>query len=211
MPRAIPRGEDFDINVFVNCPFDPDYKPMFEAIVFAVFDCGYKPRCALEAYDAGEVRIEKIAGLVRSCRFGIHDISRTELNQVGLPRFNMPFELGLFLGAKRFGDVVQRRKTCLVLDREQFRYQAFLSDIAGQDISAHGGQPARAIGAVRDWLASCRTGQPPPGGTAIAARFDEFGAALPGLLRDLGIGREEMTCSDYANITSTWLADRAAT
>ena len=25
------------------------YKPMFEAIVFAVFDCGYRPRCALEA------------------------------------------------------------------------------------------------------------------------------------------------------------------
>ncbi len=122
MPEGTGPGSDFETSVFVNCPFDDAYKPMFEAIVFAVFDCGYRPRCALEAYDAGEVRIEKIAALVRNCRLGVHDISRTELNAAGLPRFNMPFELGLFLGAKRFGNAVQRRKTCLVLDREPYRY-----------------------------------------------------------------------------------------
>lgn len=111
MPEGTGPGSDFETSVFANCPFDDAYKPMFEAIVFAVFDCGYRPRSALEAYDAGEVRIEKIAALVRNCRLGVHDISRTELNAAGLPRFNMPFELGLFLGAKRFGNPVQRRKT----------------------------------------------------------------------------------------------------
>ncbi len=170
------------MSVFVNCPFDDAYKPMFEAIVFAVFDCGYRPRCALEAYDAGEARIEKIVALVRNCRLGVHDISRTELNAASLPRFNMPFELGLFLGAKRFGNAVQRRKICLVLDREPYRYQAFLSDIAGQDIAAHGGEPARAIGAVRDWLAAGQRRRPPPGGAEIVRRFAEFSAALPGIL-----------------------------
>lgn len=203
-------NEAFEASVFVNCPFDDAYKPLFEAIVFAVFDCGFRPRCALEAYDAGEVRIEKIVAIVRSCRLGVHDISRTELNPAGLPRFNMPFELGLFLGAKRFGDPRQRRKTCLVLDREPYRYQAFLSDIAGQDIAAHGGDPARAIGAVRDWLAAGHRRQPPPGGAAIASRFAEFGAALPGILDLLQLGREEMTFSDYANIASTWLAERVS-
>jgi len=34
-----------------------------------------------------------------------HDISRTELNEHSLPRFNMPLELGLFLGASRFGQL----------------------------------------------------------------------------------------------------------
>ena len=153
MPELAGLGSEFETSVFVNCPFDNAYKPMFEAVVFAVFDCGYRPRCALEAYDAGEVRIEKIIALVKNCRLGVHDISRTELNAADLPRFNMPFELGLFLGAKQFGNAVQRRKTCLVLDREPYRYQAFLSDIAGQDIAAHGGDPMRA-------MARCGTGSP---------------------------------------------------
>lgn len=121
----------------------------------------------------------------------------------------MPFELGLFLGAKRFGNAVQRRKTCLVLDREPYRYQAFLSDIAGQDIAAHGADPARAIGAVRDWLAAGQRRRPPPGGAAITRRFAQFSTALPGILDDLRLGRDEMTYSDYANIASTWLAASA--
>lgn len=54
MPDPAGFGAEFETSVFVNCPFDDAYKPMFEAIVFAVFDCGYRPRCALEAYDAGK-------------------------------------------------------------------------------------------------------------------------------------------------------------
>ena len=64
---------------------------------------------------------------------GIHDISRIERDTVNnLPRFNMPFELGLFLGARRFGTRPQRDKQCLVLEAERYRYQKYLSDIAGQ-------------------------------------------------------------------------------
>jgi hypothetical protein len=58
------------------------------------------------------------------CRFGIHDISRIEHDTVNhLPRFNMPFELGLFLGARHFGGRPQRGKHCLVLEAERYRYQ----------------------------------------------------------------------------------------
>ncbi|HYU25729.1 MAG TPA: hypothetical protein VEO74_11030 [Thermoanaerobaculia bacterium] len=124
--------------VFVNCPFDESYRPIFEAIVFAVHDCGYVARCSLEVSDASQVRIEKIAAIIAACKFGIHDISRTELDATThLPRFNMPLELGLFLGAKRFGSPKQRSKTCLILDVERYRYQKFISDIAGQDIAAY--------------------------------------------------------------------------
>ena len=121
---------DYDQNVFINCPFDDGYQPLFRALIFAVFECGLRPRCAQEVYDGGEVRIEKIARIVRDCRWGIHDISRTDLNAHNLPRFNMPLELGLFLGAQRFGIGPQARKSCLVLDRERYRYQEFISDIA---------------------------------------------------------------------------------
>ena len=56
------------------------------------------PRCALEVDDAGQFRIDKILAMVRGCRLGVQDISRTELDTVyQLPRFNMPFELGVLL------------------------------------------------------------------------------------------------------------------
>ena len=105
---------DYDRFVFLNCPFDEEYLPLIRAITFAVKACGYEVRSALEAMDAGEVRMNKILRLIRTCRFGIHDISRTTLDPVhGLPRFNMPLELGLFLGASHFGNPAQRRKqTC---------------------------------------------------------------------------------------------------
>ena len=95
----------------------------------------------------------KIERIVEECRFGINDLSAVSLDvATGLPRFNMPLELGLFLGCKRFGPPNQSKKRTLVLDRDQYRYRNFISDIAGQDIRAHGGDPDRAIWEVRDWL-----------------------------------------------------------
>ena len=88
MPSA-----DYAYSVFVNCPFDAAYQSLFDAIVFAVHDCGYIARCALEVDDSSGVRSEKIAKIIAACKFGIHDISRTGLDSANaLPRFNMPNE-----------------------------------------------------------------------------------------------------------------------
>jgi hypothetical protein len=141
--------------VFINCPFDSDYKPIFEATVFSVIACGFRPRCALEIDDSSEVRIDKIFKIIAECKLGIHDISRTELTSAGgLPRFNMPLELGMFLAAKRFGSAKQKQKICLILDSMPYRYQQFISDIAGQDIQVHNNSAKEAISVVRNWLRS---------------------------------------------------------
>src|SRR5205823_1618904 len=66
-------------SVFINCPFDSEYQPIFEAIVFCVAECGFVPRCTLELTDAGEVRIENIYRLIAQCNHSIHDISQTEV------------------------------------------------------------------------------------------------------------------------------------
>jgi hypothetical protein len=135
-----------DRGVFVNCPFDPDYKEQFNAIIFAVYDCGFYPRCGLEAADSGEVRFEKICELIRECRYGIHDLSRIEIDSATqLSRFNMPLELGLFLGAKLFSGKKKRAKVCLVMDTERYRYRDFCSDLAGIDIAAHGGDLLKLV------------------------------------------------------------------
>ena len=91
----VPRA--FDSNhVFINCPFDAGYQPIFNAITFAVYDLGFVARCARETDDSGEGRLSKIERIIEQCKFGIHDISEVRLDTVNnLPRFNMPLELGL--------------------------------------------------------------------------------------------------------------------
>jgi hypothetical protein len=196
----------YDENVFINCPFDTEYKPLFEALTFAVFECGLRPRCALEVSDAADVRIDKIARIIGECRWAIHDISRTELNANGLPRFNMPLELGLFLGARRFGDGRQKQKSCLVLDREPYRFQQFISDIAGQDVWAHGNDIGRAVKAVRDWLGTSKARvRPLPGADAITSRLERFNADLPAICADTERKVEDLTFVEFADMASLWL------
>ncbi len=204
--RAAAQRAAYDAGVFVNCPFDDGYKPLFYATVFAVLDCGFEPRCALQAYDSGQVRLDKIMKLIEGCRYGVHDISRTELDAVNqLPRFNMPLELGIFLGAQRFGAGKHKGKNCLVLDHEPYRYQKFISDIAGQDISARGGKVDRLIGIVRGWLSTSAGGRPLPGGAAISSRFTTFNGELPTIAGAFDLKVQELTFSNYVNIASGWL------
>lgn len=195
--------------VFLNCPFDSQYKPIFEAIVFAILDCGLWPRCALEIDDASEVRIDKIFKMIADCKFGIHDISRTEVTSAsGLPRFNMPLELGMFLATKRFGAGRQQKKVCLILDSAPFRYQQFISDIAGQDIQVHKNNPKDAIAVVRNWLRSA-SGSTLPGGMEIYRRFQSFEKDLPSLCEELRLQREELTFNDSSTIIADWLRGNA--
>lgn len=193
-------------SVFVNCPFDDVYEPIRNALVFAIFECGFQPRSALEENDAGAVRVEKIQRIIAECKFGIHDISRTELDAHNdLPRFNMPLELGLFIGARRFGDKKQKLKNCLVLDREQYRYQQYTSDIAGQDIRSHNDNPRDAIRAVREWLNATTGRRTIPGGAQIARKFEKFVDDLPNICLNAGLDNGEVTYNDYCNFVSDWL------
>ena len=165
-------------DVFVNCPFDDEYAGTFRALIFAILACGFRPRSARETDDGGEARIEKLYAIIQSCRYGIHDISRTELDsENGLPRFNMPLELGIFMGAKRYGLKRQREKRLLIFDKDKYRYQKFMSDIAGMDIHAHGGKPDRALVETRDWLTNVSRRQLLGGNELLA--LHRTGRSLP--------------------------------
>jgi len=193
-------------NVFINCPFDEVYQPIFQSIIFTVFDCGYTPRCSLEIEDSSEVRIDKIVKVISECKFGIHDISRTELDKdTNLPRFNMPLELGMFLGAKRFGDDKQGKKSCLILDNTPYRYQSFISDIAGQDIQAHKNDDSEAIKVVRNWLRNVSGRVTIPGGKEILRRYRLFKMELSTLCEKMKLAVDEMIFNDYTHIVFQWL------
>jgi hypothetical protein len=118
----------------------------------------------------------------------------------------MPFELGLFFGAKRFGRAEQRLKTCLILDVERYRYQKFISDIAGQDIAAHSGDSGTAIRIVRDWLSSATPKSIRiPGGRAIGLRYFAFREELPSLCENVHLSVDELTFKDYLAQVEEWL------
>ena len=194
-------------SVFINCPFDDEYRPIFRAIVFTVAVCGFVPRCTLEHEDASQVRIEKIYRLIQQSAFGIHDVSRTELDAGNqLPRFNMALELGVFLGAKKFGVGKHAAKRCLVLDREPFRFQKFISDIAGQDIKAHAHRPQDAIRAVRDWLRNALGAKAIPSGSLLSADYDRFTEELPELCRAVRLNPSDLTFTDFYGLVFDWLA-----
>jgi len=193
-------------DVFVNCPFDTAYKPIFHAIVFAVVRCGFRVRCALEADDAAENRFGKICGIIDQCRYGVHDISRTESDgDPPLPRFNMPLEVGLFLGAKRFGGKRQREKRCIIFDSEQYRYQRFMSDIAGQDVHAHGNDVTTVIKELSAWFRTVSGLKNIPGGALISTEFDQFSIELPEIYAGRNLSAEEATFSDYNDIVVQYL------
>jgi len=193
--------------VFINCPFDPAYQPLFRAIVFAIHDCGFIARSALEVSDSGEVRMQKILRIINECALGIHDISRTELDgTTHLPRFNMPLELGLFLGAKHFGDARNKKKACLILDRDLRRYEKFISDIKGQDIQGHDKDAGKAIEVVRDWLDGKTKGDTIlPDGSAIARRYAVFVRQLPTICSTLKLKAAKLTFKNYVQVVVRWL------
>ena len=119
----------------------------------------------------------------------------------------MPLELGLFLGAKRFGGATHRDKSCLILDREPFRYQKFISDIAGQDVRAHDGSAELAIGHVRERLAGASGRKMLPGGASIWSRYRQFNDELPVLMTRPQLLNSELTFNDRSNLIEFWLRE----
>ena len=203
---GVRRGKPtYSSSVFINCPFDNEYRPLFRALVFTIEACGFYPRCALEVEDSGETRAEKLVRLIRASRFGIHDISRTELNSEGLPRFNMPYEFGMFVGLKHSAESAQRRKSILVLDREPYRYQRFLSDIAGQDIQSHNGRVEVLITKVRNWLQNQTTVEI-SGSVAVVEMFGKFLRDMPEWLAGLHKTEADLeNFRDFHSLVFQWI------
>lgn len=205
------RKRDYQRQVFINCPFDAKFLPLLRAMVFVLKACDYVPRCALEADSATEVRVEKILRIIGDCGLSIHDISRTQLDRKSkLPRFNMPFELGLFLGAAKLGGARQKDKSALILDVEPYRYQKYLSDIAGQDIRAHGNDEGAVIGHVRNWL-NTHTAESMvlPGKAALVKQYQRFQKQLPVMLKEMKLKETEISFVDWSKLIVMWLAEAA--
>ncbi|WP_171171824.1 hypothetical protein [Ruegeria sp. HKCCA0370] len=166
--------DDFSTSAFVNCPFDEDYEPILQAILFCLVRFGLSPRIATERIDSGEARLAKIEELIEASKYSIHDLSRCQSNAVGeLYRLNMPFELGIDYGCRKYRGEPFKEKRILILEEQQFRYQAAISDLAGRDIQRHDGEYVTAIRAVRKWLVSSGEFEEVPA-SRVVSEYEDF-------------------------------------
>ncbi len=162
-----------DDSVFINCPFDPDYEPLLRVLLFSVIRCGLNPRIARERLESGEPRISKLVELIQETRWGIHDLSRIKARKKGeFYRMNMPFELGVDLGAKLFSKACANKKI-LIVAQEPFLHQIGLSDLSNSDIRVHKSDAETLAKEVRNWFRESGVKSVPPG-SVVWADFNAF-------------------------------------
>jgi hypothetical protein len=182
---------------------------MLLAISFAITACEYVPACALLEDDSGQIRFEKLCRFVLGSEYSVHDLSRTEVSPTsGMPRFNMPFELGLFLGAKHFGGAKFRNRRVLVLASSRTQWLPSISDLAGADPFFHELDPDQAIRAVRDFLHVFPDGELLPGEAALVEEYRFFRHVLPGMAYSHRQTEDEaLRLRNFLALTARYLRD----
>ncbi|UYQ93416.1 hypothetical protein MKQ68_25370 [Chitinophaga horti] len=190
----------YNDKVFINCPFDDDYRPLLHAMIYSIYRCGFFPVAALSEDDGTDNRLDKIIRCIRGSRYGIHDLSRTEVNGNNLPRFNMPFEAGLFYAAKYFGSKSDKVKFGLVFEKTKYLYQQYISDLNGIDTKAHKNDPVVVLEKVRDWLKTSSKRITVPGNAKLKKDYNEFLTRLPIILEDLELELDSLLFNDYCQI-----------
>ena len=128
-------------SVFLNLPFDAAYRPLLVALLAGLTALGFDPHCVPEVPSGGQNRLDRIYALIESCGASIHDLSRVSRSgPLRVPRFNMPFELGLAYG------IAQRQShSFFVLEERSHRLQASLSDLAFATLKSLTRKLSRAV------------------------------------------------------------------
>lgn len=154
-----------NIFAFVNCPYDKQYRPLLRRIVFVLCLLGFEVKLALDDHNMTTPRMERIEKLIAECKYSIHDISYMKASKKNeFFRMNMPFELGVDYGYRRF---VDDNKKMLVLEGEKYNYQKAFSDFAGMDIECHNNDEYELIECIRNWASRINSNKLIPGPAAF--------------------------------------------
>ena len=169
--------------VFLNVPFDSTYEPLFVALVAGLTGLGRTPHCVLEIAEHGQGRPTRILRLIKRCRASIHDLSRVQLSG-GVPRFNMPFELGLAIANQRLNT---RKYHVFIFEGRSYRLPKTLSDLGGHDHEVHRGSQIGILDGLLNWL-----GQ--PSGTPSIAELRSLTRDLAAVVSDLKRKHRAIDC-----------------
>ena len=145
MPRSHPskraagrrKQQSKAASVFLNIPYDSAFEKLFLAYIAGVSAFGLTPRAAVEV-PFEKRRLDRILSLISASQYSIHDLSRVQLDRFSprVPRFNMPFELGLTVALSRRS---RARHRWIVCESKSHRLNKSLSDLDGTDPYIHDG------------------------------------------------------------------------
>lgn len=201
---------NFNSNVFINCPLDKEYFPLLKTLIFTVYRLGFNPKLSSERSDSGEIRLNKIKNLIKSSKYSIHDLSRIKIDREGdYSRMNMPFEIGLDLGCRDFdGNKKYRAKRTLILESERYSSKIGLSDLAGVDPKCHNSDPYELVYEVRTWFSE--QGHPElPSASSVWDDYNMFQSDLYENKMQQGFNKREidnLPILEFINCIKVWIA-----
>jgi len=130
--------------VFLNIPYDVAFENLYLAYIVGLTQLGLSINAALAVPNQG--RLGTIIELIDKSDFSIHDLSRVEISR-GVPRFNMPVELGLALYRSH---ITNGQHRVFIFERKQYRAQRSTSDVNGIDPQIHNGTVKRLMSGLRN-------------------------------------------------------------
>jgi len=131
-------------SVFLNIPYDAAFEDLYLAYIVGLTQLGLRINATLAVSNQG--RLDTIIDLIEESDFSIHDLSRIELSH-GIPRFNMPVELGLALYRSR---ITRGRHKVFIFESRRYRAQRSTSDVNGIDPQIHGGTARGLMSGLRN-------------------------------------------------------------
>jgi hypothetical protein len=131
-------------SVFLNIPYDKEFEDLYLAYIVGLTQLGLRVNATLAIPNQG--RLDTIIGLIAECNFSIHDLSRIETSK-GVPRFNMPVELGLALYRSH---ATGGKHRVYVFESKSYRAQRSTSDINGIDPQIHHGTAKGVMAGLRN-------------------------------------------------------------
>jgi hypothetical protein len=131
-------------SVFLNIPYDDAFENLYLAYVVGLTQLGLRIDAALAVRNQG--RLETIIELIEKSDFSIHDLSRVEVFH-GVPRFNMPVELGLALYRSH---ITHGKHRIFIFEGKQYRAQRSTSDVNGIDPQIHNGTVKGLMSGLRN-------------------------------------------------------------
>ena len=184
-------------SVFLNIPYDAQFEELYLAYIVGLTQLGLKINATLAL--PNQDRLKRIVGLIEKSDVSIHDLSRIESSS-GVPRFNMPLELGLALFRSH---VTRGRHRVFVFEKKAYRVQRSTSDVNGIDPQIHKGRPKGVMAGLRNIFYQSD-------GTTVPEMLSSYRAVkrkLPELRRNAG-SRSLFEAAVFKELTVAALVER---
>ena len=137
--------------VFLNYPFDEDFKHFSLALHFAVVAARLIPICAFDLTSPDRPRLEMLIDAIVGCNYSAHDLSRIRgEGDQNIARMNVPVEMGMAIFHASHSQREQHR--CAFFVPTPHEHRLVVSDLGGLDPPCYDNDESTLVSKVYEWL-----------------------------------------------------------